>query len=235
MGGVRTPHVLPAGGPLWFPDPEEFDEEGCVMIGADLAPERLLVAYRSGIFPWHAEDLPLLWWSPDPRAVIDPRTLHVSRSLGRRLRRASHELTWNRCFSRVVRECASGEGREGRTWILPEMVDAYCALHERGNAHSLEVWEEGELAGGIYGVQVGGLFAAESMFHRRRDASKIALVALVRSLFRAGIELMDVQFATPHLKSMGAVEIPRKDYLKRAKRASRRAVSLEGLPVSADP
>lgn len=205
------PVFLQPGDAVAFPDPTRFDAEGLVAVGGDLQPARLLSAYGSGIFPWYAEGYVPMWWSPDPRAVLSPAALHVSRSLQKALRRNDFELTWNRCFARVMREC--GARRRDGTWIIPEMVGAYLELHRLGSAHSLEVWQQGELCGGVYGVQVGGLFAAESMFHRRTDMSKVALVALVRSVFAAGIALLDVQFATDHLRSLGAVEIPRREYL----------------------
>jgi leucyl/phenylalanyl-tRNA--protein transferase len=217
-----TPHSEP-----WFPDPAPFDHEGLVAVGGDLDPARLLLAYSRGIFPWYSEGVPPLWWSPDPRALLTPRALHVSRSLLRTLRRGGFALTWNRCFRRVMAEC--GERRAEGTWVLPEMLDAYTRLHELGAAHSLEVWCGDELAGGIYGVQVGALFAAESMFHRRRDLSKVALVALVRTLFAAGVELFDVQFVTPHLATMGAFEVPRAEYLQRLPAACAGKVELRDV------
>lgn len=200
-------------GPLEFPDPQEADADGLVGAGGDLTPESLVQAYRSGIFPWYDEASPLLWWSPDPRAVLPLERLHVSRRLARRCRRRDYRLSWDEAFPEVMRRC--GENRDDGTWILPEMVDAYSELHRRGLAHSFEVWVDGELAGGLYGVLVGGLFAAESMFHRHTDASKIALVAAVRSVFAAGVELFDVQFLTPHLASMGATNWRRSLYLAR--------------------
>ena len=223
----RPPAWLQPGSAPRFPDPADYDREGLVAVGGDLAPARLLAAYAQGIFPWYAEGIPPMWWSPDPRALITPATLHCSHSLRRRLRRGGFELTWNRCFARVMGEC--GKRRAEGTWVIPEMVAAYELLHRQGHAHSLEVWDGGELAGGIYGVQVGALFAAESMFHRRADMSKIALVALVPALFAAGIELFDVQFVTPHLRRLGAVEVPRADYLRRLRAAAARAVSLAQL------
>ena len=231
---MRAPRPQPVflrpEGPLRFPDPEQFDREGLIAIGGDLRVERLLLAYRSGIFPWYAEGYVPMWWSPDPRALLSPRTLHVSRSLRRVLKRGEFELTWNRCFARVMNEC--GKRRDEGTWVIPEMVAAYTRLHERGAAHSLEVWDGAELIGGTYGVQVGAFFAAESMFHRRTDMSKVALVALVRSLFAAGIELLDVQFVTPHLASLGAVEIPRTDYLGLLRTARDRRADLRNLVPS---
>lgn len=214
--------------PLSFPDPNDADDEGLLAIGGDLSVERLLFAYESGIFPWYDEGVPPLWWSPNPRTVIEPGTLHVSRSLTRLLRRSPFDVTTNRAFERVMRECGK---REAGTWILPEMIDAYVTLHELGHAHSFEVWQGGELVGGLYGVQCGALFAAESMYHRATDASKVALVYATRSLFAAGIEVFDVQLMTSHLSSMGAVEISRRQYLERVHRACVRKVSLTNLAL----
>lgn len=221
------PLLLPVRPPGRFPDPNDYDAEGLVAVGGDLEPERLLLAYRSGVFPWYAEDTVPLWWSPDPRALLAPDRLHVSRSLQKTIRRGGFALTWNRCFEHVMGEC--GRGREQGTWILPEMLAAYVRLHELGHAHSLEVWQGERLVGGVYGVQVGGLFAAESMFHRATDMSKVALVALVRSLFAAGIELLDVQFVTDHLATLGAFAIPRREYCRRAAVAAARAVDLTAV------
>src|SRR5215471_641674 len=208
----RRPVLLLPGGPIAFPDPEQADDEGLLAIGGDLSSERLLFAYERGIFPWYDEGVPPLWWSPNPRAILDPEGLHVSRSLRRVLRSGRFTVSWNRDFEGVMRCCGD---RPGGTWILPEMIEAYVRLHRIGHAHSIEVWEGGELAGGLYGIQRGALFAAESMFHRRTDASKVALVYAVRSLFLAGTRLFDVQLLTSHLASMGAIEIPRREYLGR--------------------
>ncbi|MGE3173946.1 MAG: leucyl/phenylalanyl-tRNA--protein transferase [Planctomycetota bacterium] len=213
-----------------LPDPRGYDSEGLVAVGGDLSEARLREAYGKGVFPWYAEGILPMWWSPDPRALMTAARLHVSRSLQRRLRRDDFTVTWNRCFARVMAEC--GRFRAEGTWIIPEMLRAYEALHRRGAAHSLEVWHGRTLVGGIYGVQLGGLFAAESMFHRATDMSKVALVALVRSLFAAGIELFDVQMLTPHLASMGAFEVPRADYLARLPAALTRRVVLVDPPRS---
>jgi leucyl/phenylalanyl-tRNA--protein transferase len=226
----RLPVVLPDRGQAAFPDPLLYDAEGLLAIGGDLSPERLLAAYRAGIFPWYAEGYVPMWWSPDPRAVLDADRLHVARSLGKRIRRGGFTVTWNRCFARVMSAC--GERRRGGTWILPEMVAAYGELHRLGHAHSLEVWRGERLVGGVYGVQVGALFAAESMFHRETDMSKVALVALVRALGAAGIELLDVQFTTPHLASLGARDLPRAEYLRLLAVARERAVDLRSLDVA---
>jgi leucyl/phenylalanyl-tRNA--protein transferase len=217
MRARRKPLLLMPGAPLLFPDPEPYDDEGLLAVGGDLAPERLLFAYERGIFPWYDEGLPPMWWSPNPRAVFTPERLHVSRSLRRALRSGSFRWSANRAFGAVIREC--GRERESGTWILPEMVEAYEELHALGHALSFEVWQGERLVGGLYGVQRGALFAAESMFHRETDASKVALVNAVAWSFAQGIELFDVQFLTPHLASLGAHELPRSEYLARARAA----------------
>ncbi|MBN2192322.1 MAG: leucyl/phenylalanyl-tRNA--protein transferase [Polyangiaceae bacterium] len=207
-----------------FPDPRTADRDGLVAVGGSLAEDRLILAYECGIFPWYDAGLPPLWWSPDPRAVLDPDHLHLSRSLRRRLRKGGFQVTLDRAFEDVMRACAAG--RTDGTWILPEMIDAYAQLFVHGHAHSFEVWMDGTLAGGLYGVHVGGLFAAESMFHRRSDGSKIALVTAVATAFDAGIELFDVQFVTPHLASLGAYTLSREQYLARLARAREKSVDL---------
>jgi leucyl/phenylalanyl-tRNA--protein transferase len=220
---------LPVRGPLRFPPASEADEEGLLAWGGDLSPERLLLAYDSGIFPWYEEGLPPLWWSPDPRTVLQLDGLHVSRSLARTIRRAPFRLTWDLAFGDVMRACGDRPGHG--TWILPEMLDAYEELHRLGHAHSVEAWSGDELVGGLYGVHRGGLFAAESMFHRVTDASKVVLVAAVRSLFRAGIEVFDVQMTTHHLASLGAEEWPRSEYIRRVAEVRAKPVDLRGLVV----
>lgn len=233
MRARRGQPVVLVGDDDPFPDPRDYDAEGLCAFGGELTPERLERAYRGGIFPWYGEGYVPLWWTPDPRALITRESLHVSRSLQRTIARGGFELTWNRCFRTVMTACGS-ERPEG-TWVIPEMIDAYERLHRRGNAHSLEVWIDGELAGGIYGVQFGRLFCAESMFHRVTDMSKVALVAMVRSVHAAGIEAFEVQFVTPHLATLGAFSIPRKDYLRRAKAASAKPLSLARLVPRLEP
>lgn len=228
----QRPVLLSPGAPPVFPDPRRGDDEGLVAIGGDLSSERLLAAYASGIFPWYNEGFPVLWWSPNPRAVLPAEDLHISRSLQRRLARRDYALTWNLAFAEVIAAC--GEGRKGGTWIVPEMRIAYQRLHRAGFAHSVEVWQQNRLVGGLYGVQSGALFAAESMFHRETDASKVAVVAASRSLRRAGIQVFDVQFATPHLRSLGVREISRDDYLARVAGASRTPIDLARLRLSVD-
>jgi leucyl/phenylalanyl-tRNA--protein transferase len=197
--------------------PELADPYGLVAMGGDLHPERLLQAYRRGIFPWYDAGDPICWWSPDPRAIFELDGLHVSRRLARTVRSQRFRVTVNRDFAGVIRGCA--DRPEEGTWITREMMRAYERLHDLGHAHSVEVWHDGELAGGLYGVAVGGLFAGESMFTRRRDASKVALVHLLERLRRRGFQLFDIQFLTEHTARLGAVEIPRKSYMARLAQA----------------
>jgi len=206
-----------------FPDPARADPEGLLAEGGDLEPSTLVAAYRAGIFPWPCDEHELLWWSPDPRAIVPLDGLHVSRSLARRLRRPRVRVTLNAAFAEVIAGCADRE----ETWITPRLRAAYARLHALGWAHSVEVWgEDGALAGGLYGVAVGGLFSAESMFHRARDASKVALVALVAHARRVGLALLDVQVPSAHLSSLGAVTIPRREYLARLAPAVGRRVRM---------
>jgi leucyl/phenylalanyl-tRNA--protein transferase len=215
------------------------EPDGFVGVGGDLAPRTLLRAYAEGVFPWYNEGDPILWWSPDPRGIIelhpDPAehpdatpgygALHLSRRLLRTMRSGKFRVTVNQCFREVMQAC--GEYREEGTWVTDDMLDAYTELHRLGHAHSVETWvraeEEGpdvwELAGGTYGVSIGGLFAAESMFYRVPDASKVALAALVQRLRDRGFVLLDVQMKTEHTGRLGATEIPRREYLKRLRRA----------------
>jgi leucyl/phenylalanyl-tRNA---protein transferase len=204
-----------------FPDPAAADAEGLVAHGGDLEPSTLVTAYRHGIFPWPYDEESLLWWSPDPRAVLPLDALHVSRSLARTLRSGRFRVTLNTAFPTVIDGCAARE----ETWITPALREAYVRLHALGWTHSLEVWgPDGALAGGLYGMAVGGLFAAESMFHRARDASKVALVALVQHARSVGITLLDVQVPSPHLSSLGVRTIPRGEYLTLLTAALRRRV-----------
>ncbi|HEV8473429.1 MAG TPA: leucyl/phenylalanyl-tRNA--protein transferase [Methylomirabilota bacterium] len=209
-----------------FPDPRGADEDGLVASGGDLEPATLLAAYRGGIFPWPAEGIDLLWWSPDPRAVLPPDGVHVSRSLRRTLRQARFRVTIDAAFDDVIDACAD-RGGEG-TWITPALRAAYARLHRLGWAHSVEVWAGGALVGGLYGVASGGLFAAESMFHRVHDASKVALVALGQHAGAVGVTLIDVQLPSPHLESMGAVTLARADYLDALALALARPVNFTG-------
>ena len=198
-----------------FPPVELASPEGLLAVGGDLRPERLLEAYRHGIFPWYSEDQPILWWSPDPRAVLFPENLHISRSLKRSLRLSGFTVTLDRCFREVMQQCAGPRPQhpDGGTWITNEMLAAYTRLHELGYAHSVETWKEGRLVGGLYGVALGGAFFAESMFTKVADASKVALVALVRQLHAWGFRLMDCQQSSPHVLALGAENISRRKFL----------------------
>ena len=190
-------------------DRAQAEPNGLLAVGGDLSPRRLLDAYRHGIFPWYSEGDPILWWSPDPRMVLFPGELRVTRSLAKTLRNRPHDVRFDTAFDEVMRGCAAPRPSQGGTWIGPEMRAAYRRLHELGHAHSAETWVDGALAGGLYGVAIGKAFFGESMFSRQRDASKIALVGLVRRLAAEGYGLIDCQMHTPHLESLGAREIPR--------------------------
>jgi leucyl/phenylalanyl-tRNA--protein transferase len=204
---------------LVFP-PVHLAEDGLLALGGDLRPERLLLGYTQGIFPWYAENLPILWHSPDPRMVMTTRDLVVQRSLRKVIKRRPYELKMDTAFGDVLRGCAEvpRPGQTG-TWLIPEMVDAYTKLFELGFAHSVEAWEGDKLVGGLYGVSLGGTFFGESMFARAPDASKIAFVASVRQLDAWSIRLIDCQVHTDHLERFGAFEVPRTDYLTMLSRA----------------
>jgi leucyl/phenylalanyl-tRNA--protein transferase len=214
--------VYRLGSAILFPDPREAEADGLLAVGGDLRPARLLAAYARGIFPWYEKE-PILWYSPDPRMVLLPRELHVARRLRRTLRREVFEIRFDTAFAQVIRSCAEVErpGSQG-TWITREMIRAYCQLHELGFAHAAEAWSGGELVGGIYGVSLGSAFFAESMFHRRRDASKAALATLVEQLEAWEFELFDCQLHTQHLERLGAREWPRARYLEALEQALRR-------------
>lgn len=197
-------------------EPERADETGLVAVGGDLEPATLVHAYRSGVFPWFGEGDPIIWWSPDPRAVFEIDGLHVSRRLARTIRSGKFRLTINRSFGKVIRACAD---RDGGTWITRAMIVAYERLHRLGVAHSVEAWQGEQLAGGIYGVALGGFFSGESMFARATDASKVALAFLVERLRERRFRLFDTQVLTAHTARMGAVEIARSDYLRRLRDA----------------
>lgn len=198
-----------------FPNPTLADPDGLLAVGGNLEPETLLSAYQQGIFPWFDEDTPILWWSPDPRAILEFDNLYVSKRLARTIRTNKFQVTFNQDFDAVVKGCTY-RPEEG-TWITPEVANAYGEFHRRGHAHSVEVWQQGVLVGGLYGVAIGGLFAGESMFSTVSDASKIALVALVSRLKEKGYQLFDLQIINEHTSTMGATEIPRDNYLARVK------------------
>ena len=188
------------------------EPDGLLAAGGDLSPERLLAAYRHGCFPWYQDGQPLLWWSPDPRMVLFPEELHVSRSLRKTLRRGDFTITFDQDFAAVIRACAAPRSYADGTWITSAMQQAYLELHRRGIAHSVEAWQNGELVGGLYGLALGQLFFGESMFSRRTNASKVAFVTLAERLRECGFALIDCQMHTAHLASFGAREIPRSEF-----------------------
>lgn len=194
-----------------FPHPELANEEGIVAIGGDLSPRRLLAAYCNGIFPWFSEDQPILWWSPDPRCIIFPEDIKVSRFMQKLLRKGTYKVTFDTAFRQVITCCA--ELRTEGTWITQEMHEAYCTLHSLGYAHSVEVWYEERLVGGLYGVSLGSCFFGESMFSIMDNTSKTALITLAAKLKEKGFTMIDCQVHTQHLESMGAVNVPRSDFL----------------------
>lgn len=200
---------------LIFPDPEMAEPDGLLAMGGDLSKERLTLAYRSGIFPWYTSDTPILWWSTDPRLVLMPRDLKVSRSLRQTINKGAFSITFDQAFNEVITACASVRRPEQEgTWITTEMREAYIGLHRAGHAHSAEAWNKGELAGGLYGVALGRVFFGESMFANESDASKVSFVRLVEHLRNRGYALIDCQQTTEHLMRFGAREMPRTEFLK---------------------
>jgi leucyl/phenylalanyl-tRNA--protein transferase len=205
---------------LLFPPPELADESGILAVGGDLTEERLLLAYSMGIFPWYSEGDPILWWSPDPRLVLFPGAMKVSRSLKQTMRKGAFRITMDTAFESVIQECASVHQRNaGDTWITDEMIHAYINLHHSGFAHSVESWFDDKLVGGLYGVSLGTAFFGESMYAKKSDASKVAFVHLILQLVNWKFSLIDCQVATRHLKTFGAQDIPRTEFLVLLKRS----------------
>jgi leucyl/phenylalanyl-tRNA--protein transferase len=199
---------------LVFPSPKLAPKEGLLAVGGDLRQERLLLAYRMGIFPWYSRYEPILWWSPDPRLVLYPGEIRVSKSLQKTIKKGLFRITMDQAFEAVINACAqSRTSADEGTWIVEEMIDAYCKLHESGFAHSVEAWRDDRLAGGLYGVSLGKCFFGESMFTHISNASKVAFVALVKHLQALNFDLIDCQVTTPHLLTFGAREISRTRYL----------------------
>lgn len=228
--------VYRLGKTLAFPPPEEADPNGLLAVGGDLTTDRLLLAYAMGIFPWYTEDTPILWFSPDPRGVLTPRTMVVHRSLAKRARAGFDRVTMDTAFSDVIRGCSQSvrEGQSG-TWITAEMIMAYEELHRLGFAHSVEVWKHDELVGGLYGVSLGSAFFGESMFSRVSDASKVALVHLVNQLDRWSFDLIDCQVRNDHLASLGAEEWPRERFLAELTASLQRPTRVGVWSFDADP
>lgn len=198
---------------LWFPPVEEALADGLLAIGGDLSIERLLLAYRNGIFPWYDDDMPL-WWSPDPRFVLFPEKLKISKSTKQLLRKSAFDFTVNKAFEQVIRNCqqAPRPGQDG-TWINEDIIAAYTELHRMGFAHSAEVWRDGELVGGLYGIRMGNLFFGESMFSKQSNASKYAFIQYIQQLQSEGVQLVDCQVYTEHLESLGAEMISRSEFM----------------------
>lgn len=209
--------LRPGDPPGRFPRPDQAGADGLLAVGGDLEPERLLSAYRQGIFPWYEDGQPILWWSPDPRAVVEPGEVRLSRSLRKTLRHGGYHVSVDMGFADVIEACAQTRAAQG-TWITVDMRAAYLRLHELGYAHSVETWLEGELVGGLYGIAIGRVFFGESMFSTRRDASKVAFIALRECLGHRGIELIDCQLPTAHLASLGSRMVARDEFLARLHR-----------------
>lgn len=205
---------------IQFPDPEMADPSGILAVGGDLSPQRLLQAYQTGVFPWFNESDPIVWWSPDPRMVLYPAEVKVSQSMRKVLRDKTFKVTLDHAFKAVITNCKAQKraGQKG-TWITQEMLDAYVLLHKQGYAHSVEVWKDDVLAGGLYGVSLGGFFAGESMFSKTTNASKVAFITLARVLEKLNFTMLDCQIYTKHLASLGAREISREQYLEELKRS----------------
>jgi len=206
-----------------FPSPELAEDDGLLAVGGDLSEQRLLLAYSMGIFPWYSGDSPLLWWSPDPRLVLFPEDLKVSRSLKQTINKGVFAITMDTAFDKVISSCAHVKRKnEKGTWITDDMIEAYTRLHHSGYAHSVEAWFDGKLAGGLYGIALGSVFFGESMFSKKSNASKVAFVSLVQHLIRRKFTLIDCQITTGHLMGFGAREIPRSEFMKLLKAALKR-------------
>jgi len=201
--------------PEWFPPLEQALREpsGLLAAGGDLSPARLLAAYERGVFPWYSAQQPILWWAPDPRMVLFPAEFKVSRSLGKTLRNGPFEVRFDTAFGATIRACAAPRRSGADTWLNPDMIESYEELYRRGYGHSVETWRGNELVGGLYGLQLEGVFFGESMFSRESDASKVALARLVEECRRRGVELIDCQIASSHLASLGAREISRNEFV----------------------
>ena len=202
-----------------FPDPLDAEPDGLLAVGGDLSPHRLVAAYCLGLFPWYHEDTPPLWWTPNPRCILLPEEFHLSRSLARTMKSGRFSFSFDKAFTEVIQNCAAPRGDYEGTWILPEVVTAYTRLHKLGVAHSVEAWQGGELAGGLYGVALGSVFFGESMFFRKPDASKAAFAYLVTQLREHGFTLIDCQQVTSHLLRFGARPVPRSDFMERLDKA----------------
>lgn len=221
MSPNRIVWLSPSDPPEAFPDVADAltDPDGLLAAGGDLDPKRILVAYRKGIFPWYDNGQPILWWSPDPRCILRPADLHLSRRLRQQIRNSSAELRFNQAFSDVIRACAGERKSQQGTWITDDMMAAFEQLHGDGWAHSVEIWEDGQLVGGVYGLCIGRVFFGESMFSARPNTSKMALLGLTRQMHAEGLELLDCQVVSQHLVTLGASTIDRAEFTKILDRA----------------
>lgn len=213
---MTAPYLLSDPNNIQFPDVELAltEPDGLLAVGGDLSVARLKNAYQHGVFPWYSDDQPILWWSPDPRMVLPPENIKISRSLAKTIRQNKFKVTFDTNFQRVITACSEPRLHQDGTWIIDEMIEAYISFHEAGYAHSVECWLGDELVGGLYGIAIGKVFFGESMFSRVTDASKIAFVYLARQLQRRGFVLIDCQVYTSHLESLGATLIPRKTFIQ---------------------
>ncbi len=207
------------GEDIIFPPAEHSDPDGILAVGGDLSPERLLEAYSNGIFPWYSSETPIIWWSPDPRFVIYPSEVKISKSMKQVLKRKIFDIKFDTSFREVITECGGKRKHEKGTWITAEMIEAYVVLHKLGFAHSIEAWHDGKLVGGLYGVSLGGMFFGESMFSRVSNASKAAFIVLADNLLRLGFDLIDSQVHTEHMESFGAIEMDRDFFLDLVKKS----------------
>lgn len=213
---------------LWFPPIEHSEPDGLLALGGDLSPERLELAYRSGIFPWYNDGEPILWWSPNPRMLLYPSELKVSKSMKQVLRSGKFTVTTDTAFEQVINACSTTHTKgHGETWIVPDMIAAYTQMHHLGHAHSVEVWRDNNLVGGLYGLGMGKVFCGESMFSLESNASKVGFITLVQWLQAQGFKFIDCQVHTPHLESLGAREVPRAHFLDELSKALK-ADSLPG-------
>jgi leucyl/phenylalanyl-tRNA---protein transferase len=212
---------------LIFPHPSLAEEDGLLAVFGDLSPERLLLAYSNGIFPWYSEDEPILWWSPDPRFILYPQNIRISRSMKKLLNKGTYRITFDTCFRDVISNC-SNLRKESGTWITDEMIEAYCRLYELGFAHSVETWYEDKLVGGLYGISIGKCFFGESMFSTMSNSSKAAIITLSEVLREKGFIMIDCQFYTEHLESLGAVSVSREKFLESMKKG----ISIDPLKLT---
>ncbi len=216
-----------------FPNPETADSQGLLAVGGEISPECLVIAYKKGIFPWYNPGEPILWWSPDPRLVLFPRELSVTKRLERTIRQKRFTITFDKAFPKVIRACAYTRLEQGQgTWLNEELINSFCHLNQKGIAHSIESWKDGKLVGGLYGMLIGSVFFGESMFFKERDASKVAFVTMVRTLQSLGLKMIDCQVPTTYLMNFGARLIPRSTFLEYLKKFSNEPNILTSISTS---